>query len=278
MPGRRIDSGTCRSLEGVSVLVTRPSAYAGYLIGEIELRGGHAIALPTVQVEYTVEASGLPAVLCADSERKLAIFTSRNAVDAVAEWLRDSNAAWPRVLECAAVGRKTAQAIENSFGIDCAIYPESAHGITHLMEMDRMQNLARTPSMVIDGGGANSKKLSDLLRHRGSPSVAHFVVYRRKCPDVDIGPVAEYLGQGSIGYVVITSVSGATNLFSILGTQLSDRLRASCMITYSERIADRICSEGFDQVVVASESCDDAVIAAIENSVQAQDMNIASGL
>ena len=80
MLGSQIKPGVYRSLEGVSVLVTRPSAYAGYLIGEIEFRGGHAIALPTVQVDFTVEDSGLPTLLCPDAERMIAIFTSRNAV------------------------------------------------------------------------------------------------------------------------------------------------------------------------------------------------------
>ena len=116
--------------------------------------------------------------------------------------------------------------------------------------------------------GANSVKLLDNLRQRGSPSVAHFVVYRRKCPDFDLAHVSDLFGKGSIDYVVITSVSGASNLFELLGTQLTDQLRASCMIAYSERIADYLCSEGFERVVVASESCDDAVVKAIEESVQ----------
>ncbi len=276
MPGRRISPGANRSLEGVSVLVTRPSAYAGYLIGEIEVRGGHAIVLPTVQVEFTVEDSGFPTLLRVDSERKIVIFTSRNAVDAVTEWLRSKNASWPPALECAAVGRKTAQAIQSSFGVDEVVYPDVHHGIDGLMKTDRMQNLKQMPSVVIDGGGANSEKLSDILRQRGSPSVAHFVVYHRKCPDVEIEYVSDYLGQGSIDYAVITSVSGASNLLEILGTQLAARLRASCIIAYSERIADFLRSENFDRVIVAGESCDDAVIEAIEHSVQPRRIKIAS--
>ncbi len=275
MPGRQVRSGLHRSLEGVSVLVTRPSAYAGYLIGEIETRGGHAIALPTVDVEFTVEDSGFPTLLRTDSERKVVIFTSRNAVDAVAEWLKGKNGIWPTALECAAVGRKTAQAIQSAFGVDDVVHPEANHGIDGLMEMDSMQNLSRMPSVVIDGGGENSAKLSEMLKQRGSPSVAHFIVYRRNCPDVDIEYVAEYLNQGSIDYVVITSVSGASNLFGLLGTQLAARLRASCIIAYSERIADFLCSEGFERVIVASESCDDAVVEAMEESIQPHRMKAA---
>lgn len=274
MPGRQNSPGANSSLEGVSVLVTRPSAYAGFLVGEIEMRGGHAIVLPTVQVESMVEDSGFRTLLHAEFERKIVIFTSRNAVDAVTDWLRNENAAWPPALECAAVGRKTAQAIRSSFGIDDVIYPESKHGIDGLMDMDSMQNLNAMPSVVIDGGGANSEKLSDILKQRGSPSVAHYVVYRRKCPDVDIEYVSDYLCQGSIDYVVITSVSGASNLFEILGAQLAARLRASCIIAYSHRIADFLCSEGFERVIVASESRDVAVIEAIEKSVQHRKMKI----
>ncbi len=275
MHGRQISPGAYRSLEGVSVLVTRPSAYAGYLIGEIEMRGGHAIVLPTVQVDFTVEDSGFPTLLRADSERKIVIFTSRNAVDAVAEWLRSKNAKWPPALECVAVGYKTAQAIQSAFGVADVVYPEARHGIDGLMEMDRMQNLNQMPSVVVDGGGANSEKLSDYLKQRGSRSVVHFVVYRRKCPEVDIESVTDCLNQGSIDYVVITSVSGASNLLELLGTQSTARLRASCIIAYSERIADFLCSEGFDRVIVASESCDDAVIEAIEESVQPQSVKTA---
>ena len=268
MLGNQIKPGVYRSLEGVSVLVTRPSAYAGYLIGEIEFRGGHAIALPTVQVDFMVEDSGFPTLLRPDAERTIAIFTSRNAVDAVAEWLTSKNATWLPALECVAVGPKTAKAIQSAFGVDDVVYPVAKHGIDGLLELDRMQDLNQKPSVVIDGGGANSEKLLDNLRQRGSPSVAHFVVYRRKCPEVDSEYVSDLFGESSIDYVVITSVSGASNLIELLGTQLTDRLRASCTIAYSERIADYLCSEGFERVVVASESCDDAVVKAIEESVQ----------
>ena len=256
------------SLDGVSVLVTRPFDYARYLADEIEIRGGHPILLPTMQVDYIVEDSGFRQLLESDLDRQIVVFTSRNAVDAVAEWMARQHAHWPANLECAAVGPKTAIAIRSAFRLTDVLHPNERFGIDGLMELDRMQDLSRIPSAVIDGGGANSAKLVGLLQQRGSPSVAHCVVYRRSFPDIDTRYVSEYISRNTLDYVIITSVTGASNLFELLGSQSTDKLRVSCMIAYSERIAEFLRSKGFERIAVAGESSDDAVLEVIEKYVQ----------
>ena len=55
--------------------------------------------------------------------------------------------------------------------------PRSKFGVEGLMEMDEMQNLVGIPTTIVDGGGEGSKKLSERLRQKGSPSVEHLVWY-----------------------------------------------------------------------------------------------------
>ena len=256
------------SLEGISVLVTRQGPYAQHLADEIQYRGGHPVMLPAMKVDYIVEDSGFRQLLESDLNRQIVVFTSRNAVDAVAEWMDRQQACWPGGLAFAAVGPKTAQAIRSAFKVNCMLYPRNGFGVDGLMALDRMQDLGQTRCAVIDGGGVNSEKLVGLLHQRGSPAVVHCIVYRRTCPDTDTQYISEYLRRNALDYVVITSVTGASNLFELLGPKSTGRLQASCMVAYSERIAEFLRTSGFQRIAVAGESSDDAVIDAIEELVQ----------
>ena len=57
------------------------------------------------------------------NDHDVAVFISRNAVSAVADFLRESGLDWPTSLKCAAVGNKTAQAIRDAFGVSDVIAP-----------------------------------------------------------------------------------------------------------------------------------------------------------
>ncbi len=267
MPASQDRSDSGQSLCGVSVLVTRPVDYDQYLLSQIESRGGRAVSLPALSVEPILNDTEFRAFLESTEVHKTAIFTSRSAVDTVHAWMTEKNLRWPSQFALAAVGPKTARAIQHRI-CDCdVVYPQEKFGVDGLMGMDDFQDLSRMPTTVIDGGGKNSARLIELLKNRGSPSVEHFVVYRRRFPESDTAVVSRYLVDGTFDFVVITSITGASNLLELLGEQLTNKLKTSCMVAYSKRIADYLTGRGFKSVAVASEASDDAVIHTMEEFV-----------
>ena len=252
------------SLSGKCVLITRPANFEDYLVQQIELRGGSSIQLPSIEINFVAEKSEIEHLVNSDCGRRMVIFTSRNAVAATAHCMTSINLQWPQYLQCAAVGPKTAESIRKTFGVSDVLSPRSKFGVEGLMEMDEMQNLAGIPTTIIDGGGEGSKKLSELLRQKGSPSIEHLVVYQRILPDADVQSVADCMKGRPVDFTVITSVAGASNLFELIGAKLTEKLKLSCMVAYSDRIAEYLKQQGFDQIVIPSESSDDAVVEAIE--------------
>ena len=264
MPAIDNKSPQGQSLSGVNVLITRPTKFAGYLIDAIKSRGGYPVPLPAVHVEFTVEGSRFEQLLSSGKEHQMIIFTSRNGVDAISDWMVKQNMHWPGGLIFAAVGPKTAEAMQLEFGVNKVIYPNSNYGIDSLLDMEEMEDLSQTNVALIDGGGTNSVRLLEMLKKRKASSTQHCIVYKRKIPEIDTHDISDFLSSNSMHYVVITSTTGASNLSELLGRQQSDRLKTACAIAYSERIAEFLRLEGFDQVVVPDQPSDDAVVNLME--------------
>ena len=264
MPAIHNNSPRSQSLSGVNVLITRPTKYAGYLADQIESRGGHPVLLPSVQVDFIVEESGFRQLLNSGKEHQMIIFTSRNGVDAIADWMTTQNMRWQSCVAFAAVGPKTAEAIQLAFDVKNVLHPCNNYGIDSLMKLDEMQDLSQTDVALIDGGGTNSARLLEMLRDRNVLSMQHCVVYQRKAPEDDTHEISDFLSSNLLHYVVITSTSGASNLSELLGRQQTDRLKTSCVIAYSERIAEFLRMEEFEQVVVPDQPSDDAVVKLME--------------
>ena len=248
-----------QALSGTTVLITRPAKYATYLSDEIAALGGKPIVFPTL--ETIIQTDGLDVATL--TRHDIAIFISRSAVAAVAEFIEGAGIQWPKSLRCAAVGNKTAQALRAALGVETIIVPDKDYGIEALMAMQTMQALTGQRVVFFDGGGSRSALLVDKLQARGCSVVTHVIVYERINPLANTSELVHALQQDGVDYVILTSLAAAANLIEMLNQECIRILKAACMIVYSERIAMELARQCFRQIVVSRSASDDAVIEAI---------------
>ncbi len=247
------------TLSGQAVLITRPGQYADYLSMKITELGGQSIIFPTLEVRHRTE--GLHEKTF--SQHDVAVFISRNAVAAVAEFFDQSTETWPQSLQCAAVGSKTADAIRAAFGIQDVIAPSNDQGVQALMALDYMRNLTDRRVIFFDGGGARSALFIHELQGKGCAMVTHAIVYERLIPKRSADSLAHILKHQGIDYVILTSVAGASNLISLLNPECVKILKSAWMVVYSERIARQLADQEFERIAIARTASDDAAIEAI---------------
>ncbi len=250
------------SLSGVRILVTRPLEFSQYMVQQIERRGGQTVVLPTVEIVFNANSKALAQILSSENSFDWAIFSSRNAVLSVAHSLSANQLRWPLHLKCAAVGPKTAKEARNAFQLIHVSYPKERFGAKGLLDMDEMQHVDNSRMAVFDGGNGTGILLHELPKR--CREVCHQVVYSRTIPKINVEPIKELIQNGFIKFVVITSVNGASNLFELLGAEVSKDLNKSIFVAYSERIKKFLCQQQISKVVVPPESSDDAVIELIQ--------------
>ena len=255
------------SIANKTVLLTRPARFVEYLASELSACGAVPIVLPTVAIEHTADDKKIGAVLDNLNDNSLVIFTSRNAVDAVAACLTRSGYSWPKNSKFAAVGPKTAADVINSFGVSDVIAPTNQYSFEAMLALSELQDLSEVTVVLLDGGGERSFQLIQKLKQHGCETIIHHIVYKRVLPkNIDIKPVKNRMDEGPIDFVVLTSVVGAGNLFKLLGVEYSSKLKVSCMIVYSERIKQCLIKMGYERIVVSKLPADNSVLLAMRDA------------
>ncbi len=218
---------TDNALDGVRVLVTRPSVQARDLVTAISARGGEAIEFPVIETEPRDAAE-----IAADIDRlatpDIVIFVSANAVRFGHEF-----AASARV---AAIGPATARATqEHGLAVDIA----SPDGFTseHLLKVPDMQQVDGKVVRIIRGNGGR-ELLAQTLSDRGA-SVEYLEVYARRMPVYspdEVAAVGRQLAAGEIDVITVMSVDSLVNLLSLLPSTCHDALRKTPLVTPAARV------------------------------------------
>ncbi len=243
-------------LNGAAVLITRPQAYADCLRDEVCRLGGRPIVFPTLGIEHCTQGLDDGSF----TEHDLAIFISRNAVAAVAEYFKRTGGQWPESLRCAAVGGRTAAALRREFGARKVIAPTENYGASALMDHPSMQKIAGEKVIFFDGGGARSVLLVRMLEDKGCEVVTHAVVYNRVRPQSDASELKDALRSRGVDFIVLTSVEAADNLFDMLDKAFINELRHASVIAYSRRIQKALQPRGFENIFVSDVPSDETVI------------------
>lgn len=245
-------------LNGRTVLVTRPVHLAGPLVNEIEAQGGRPVLLPTVEIENLVNPNELGPIFRGEVPYDLGIFSSKSAIQAVAQWCHQENLCWPSQMACATVGAKTADLAKKMFGLDTVIYPKVNSGARELLKIKDLTHVFEQRIVIFDGENG-TQILQEHLEGACKKLTSH-VVYRRILPKVDTGPVKEILNGSGVDYVVVTSVAGASNLFKLLDPESTNRVADSCFVAYSARIGEYLESRGIARILIAEQASDSAVL------------------
>lgn len=239
------------NLNAAQILVTRPVGQADNLCGLIEQLGGVALRFPTLEiVEHPPEA----AVLAAASQSDWLIFTSTNAVDFAIKAFNGKMPASPKI---AAVGKATAQALENAgWRVDCV--PASEFSSEGLLAEAALQTVNHKYCFIVRGVGGRDK-LEQGLRRRGA-NVAYLEVYRRQQPTIDNRDLVKRIAEQQLDAITITSIEALQNLLTMLDNPSAKQLKAILLVAASQRIAEAAEQLGFTQIAVSQQPTDVAIL------------------
>lgn len=227
------------NLERVMVLVTRPSGQAESLIYDIGRFGGNVLHFPTLAIVDPEDTSELISTLKNLNNIDLAIFVSPTAVKQVFKFLKQQKIDWPDKLAAACVGAGTRRTLTLS-GVKHIISPTDSFNSEALLTQPELDQV-KGKRIIIFRSDTGRELLRDALSQQGA-DVRYAQCYRRTMPEVNPKPLQDYLSQGAIDVIVVTSAEGVKNLFKMVGMELHGSLCSTAMVVLSKRIAD-VCTE-----------------------------------
>ena len=223
------------ALSGLSILVTRPSHQATYLVSRIRSLGGEPLLFPVLQITDVEDIQPLLNIIDRLHEFDFAIFVSPNAVDKVLP-LICKNAPFPSRLKVAVVGKGSAQKL-SSYGVDEIIVPSNRFDSESLLELEILQQVQHNHIVIAE-------------------------CYQRTRPDADVSALLARWSRGSVHAVTITSSEGLHNLFDMVGEVGQQLLIRTPFFTAHERIAEIAKDLGLRDVNLTGNG-DDGLIAGL---------------
>ena len=253
------------SLDGITAVVTRPAHQGRALCAAIERRGGNAIALPVIDIQPPADEARFARELARLADFDIAIFTSANAVDAVAEALGSAHP-WPERTVLAAVGRATANALTRH-GLPVTLVAPPPFSSESLLSLPALQRVAGKRVVILRGQQGRAL-LGDTLRQRGA-EVSHVESYRRIPGRPDPAPLYRAWEAGCPVFIVVTSNEGLENLVGLVDAPYHRQLFNTQLIVVSQRALPLAARLGFvHPPLVASEASNNAIVCAMEDQIQ----------
>lgn len=244
----------------INILVTRPAGQAEELCTAVRAMGLAVHCLPMLQI--------LPLEKLAPEQRNQVltldhyqhvIFVSANAVR---YGMACIESCWPQLpvgLEWYAVGAGTARLL-SAFGVS-AHTPGSAMTSEGLLALPQLQQVQGTRVLVVKGEGGR-QALAGELSHRGA-RVDELACYRRAAPELAPGELPLKLSQWDIGVVMISSGEGLGNMLALLRSAETTNFSYITLVVPSPRVAEMAHEAGFEQVIVAENASDSAMLRAL---------------
>lgn len=243
-------------LQSRSVLVTRPAGQAAGFCRLITDAGGEAVRFPVIEIQPLSLHDQQAEQLKNWRQFDLAVFISANAVQYALAYINNRGAA-PSI---AAVGAKTAQAlIEAGYKVD--LVPKAGFNSEALLALPELQALNGKRVLLLKGEGGRDL-LTQTLSQRGA-EVVELALYQRGLPKARTEELNQRGRQGSIHLVAVTSVDILSNLQKLLGVEGQGWLKQTPLLAGSTRIAKQARSEGFRQIIVASDPSDESMFSAV---------------
>ena len=249
------------SLNGCHVLITCPEHQSHRLCELIEAASGHAYRLPVMEIINPDNIEKATAMVKRLDEFDCAIFISANAVEK-SHQIVVAQRSWPTSLKLAAVGKRTAMALEQ-LGLEVEICPRQGFSSEALLALDALKNI-KGKKIVIFRGEGGRELLAQTLRERGA-LVEYAEVYRRRIPDNAKEELQALIRKNAIEVVVATSNEGLNNLYQIAGEEHRLWLLEKKLVVLSQRTAKVANELGFiHKAKIANQASDEALVESIK--------------
>ena len=250
------------SLQGRTVVVTRPADQAADLIATLQQAGAQPLSLPTLSIEPRVlDQADRQKILDLDQYRAV-ICVSVNAARLGLDALADYWPQWPLHQLWYAVGPATGAAMQD-WGVRVTVGQQGATSET-LLDDPQLKMVAGERILILRGEGGR-ETLADTLRERGA-RVDYLELYRRVQPRTDPQPLLTALEQPDCPILTVTSAEGLRNLMALAGKQLN-RLQQCPLLVVSGRLAEFARQQGFVTVWQAASPAATDIMAALNRSL-----------
>ena len=250
---------------GCRILVTRPAHQSGPLLAAIRARGGEPVAFPTIAIGPPASEAPWQAVADRLATFHLLLFASTNAVDGFADRLAAAGMGWPERPGYAAIGAKTAAALEARCGAAVLTPPDfRSESFLELPEM-APEALAGQRVLLVRGEGGR-ELLPATLAERGA-EVVRLPVYARRAPAEVPPAVRQAIVDADLDAVVLTSPDTFVNLIGLLDGEAGDALKRVPLVVISPVTAGAVTERGYPEPIVAPEASDEGLLQALDEQV-----------
>jgi uroporphyrinogen-III synthase len=246
----------------MTILVTRPSPAGEQLIVRLRALGRVAYHTPLIEFSPGRELGSLSEHLSALTPGDLVIILSQHAVNYAHRTLHHQSYPWPARLTYYAIGRATGLKMHTLSGLPI-LYPPDRETSETLLELPGLQNLAGKKALILRGNGGR-ELLGETLAERGA-DVSFCECYQR-CPVYyDGSEQSSHWQRAGIDTLVVTSAEMLQQLYTLVPEyyRTSWLLRCS-LVVVSERIATLAQQLGWQEIRVAENADNDALIRALQ--------------
>jgi len=257
------------TLQGCSVVITRPAAQAQGLADLIGASGGHTVLFPVLKITDAVDKSALDKLIQEIAQYSILIFISPNAVKyGLAYLLKHTQI--PSSCRIAAVGKGTARAANDLLQHDIDIVPAAFDGQSggynteSLLKLPELVSVKDQRIAIIRGNGGR-ELLASTLRERGA-KVSYICSYTRSIPDDN--KLAQRLKtlnseRDNVKQLCVTVTSGEslTNFVSLLASNANSWLNNVQLIVINARLVTIAKKLGFKIEPLIAYNASDLAIA-----------------
>jgi uroporphyrinogen-III synthase len=239
-------------LDGVGVLITRPSHQAAPLCRLFEAAGAAVARLPAIEIRPLDDPRTWAARLGALEDFDLIIFASANAVrygGALLEQGRD--------LPLAAIGPATARAL-NQAGYRVSVQPLEGLDSESLLRHPTLSLIAGHRLLLVKGQGGRELLEQELARRGAVLTLAE--VYRRERPAptaAELRALESRFERGEIQVITATSAEIGGNLLALATPALRRHFDAAHWLVPSARVAEILRQGGLQGPMVQAASAED---------------------
>lgn len=236
-------------LDGLRVLVPRPSPQGDSLVAEIRAHGGHATHFPVLRTVQPEHPGPVDRVLENAGGYALFIVVSAAAAESLAARLRALGIALPETVMVASVGPATT-AVLGRLGIPVHFEPQDNYSSEGLLE--QLEKARWSGKRVAIFRGQNGRELvRRALQQRGA-RVEMICSYHRVLTDQPFDPVVHAWKKTPFDAVVITSNAVLDALLSLLEPHDRRLMHGVAGVAISQRSRDYCIRRGMRDVTLAA--------------------------